>query len=191
MTPTATLKSVLAATLVLGAVAACSPSSPPASTTEPKVVQTMPDPMPTQAPAPAMASDVVTAAAADPQFSTLVAAINAAGLADALKGPGPFTVFAPTNEAFAKLPAGTVEGLLKPGKKADLTKILQYHVVPGRILAADVGGLKQTPATLEGKTLRIDTSTAGVVKINGATVTKTDIVTGNGVIHVIDTVLLP
>lgn len=120
------------------------------------------------------------------QFNTLVTALKAADLVDTLKGDGPFTVFAPTDEAFAKLPAGTVEGLLKDKEK--LTAILTYHVVAGKVMAADVGGLTEA-TTLNGKTVPIDTS-AGV-KIGAATVVKTDIGAKNGVIHVIDTVLIP
>ncbi len=119
-------------------------------------------------------------------FTTLVAAVTAAGLGETLSGPGPFTVFAPTDAAFAKLPAGTVDALLKDIPQ--LTKILTYHVVAGKVLAEDV--VKLTSAkTVEGGTLTIDTSNG--VKVNDATVTQTDILADNGVIHVIDTVLLP
>lgn len=119
-------------------------------------------------------------------FTTLVAAVQAAGLVDVLSGPGPFTVFAPTDEAFAKLPAGTVEALLADKEK--LTAILTYHVVPGAVKAADV--VKLTSAmTVQGGSLRIDTSDG--VKVNNATVVATDIMASNGVIHVIDTVLIP
>jgi len=119
-------------------------------------------------------------------FTTLVAAVTSAGLGETLSGPGPFTVFAPTDAAFAKLPAGTVDALLKDIPQ--LTKILTYHVVAGKVLAADV--VKLTSAkTVEGGTLTIDTSNG--VKVNDATVTQTDILADNGVIHVIDTVLLP
>jgi uncharacterized surface protein with fasciclin (FAS1) repeats len=131
---------------------------------------------------------VVEIAAANPDFSTLVAAVQAAGLAETLSGAGPFTVFAPTNAAFAKLPAGTVENLLKPENKDQLVAILTYHVVPGKVMAADVVGLTSAP-TVNGKTLTVDASNG--VKVNGATVTATDIVGSNGVIHVIDTVILP
>lgn len=132
--------------------------------------------------------NVVEIAAGNPDFSTLVAAVQAAGLAETLSGPGPFTVFAPTNAAFAKLPAGTVENLLKPENKDQLVAILTYHVVPAKVLAADVGGLTEAD-TVNGKKLTIETSNG--VKINNATVTATDIVGSNGVIHVIDTVILP
>ena len=136
----------------------------------------------------ASAADIVDTAVAG-KFNTLVAAVKAAGLVDTLKGPGPFTVFAPTDEAFAKLPAGTLESLLKPENKAKLQSILTYHVVSGKVMAADV--VKLTSAkTVEGGSVTIKTSSGGVM-VNNATVTKTDIATSNGVIHVIDTVLLP
>jgi uncharacterized surface protein with fasciclin (FAS1) repeats len=130
--------------------------------------------------------DIVDTAVAAGQFTTLAAALQAAGLVDTLKGKGPFTVFAPTDAAFAKLPAGTVEGLLKD--KAKLTKILTYHVVPGKVMAADVVKLKDAK-TVEGSTVKIDTSNG--VKINNAAVVKTDVEASNGVIHVIDTVIMP
>lgn len=131
---------------------------------------------------------IVDVAASDPQFSTLVAAVKAAGLAETLSGKGPFTVFAPTNDAFAKLPSGTVETLLKPENKAKLTAILTYHVVPGKVMAADVkpGGVK----TVNGETATLSAS-GGTVMIDKSTVTKTDIGASNGVIHVIDTVMMP
>lgn len=130
--------------------------------------------------------DIVDTAVAAGQFTTLAAALKAAGLVDTLKGKGPFTVFAPTDAAFAKLPAGTVEGLLKD--KAKLTKILTYHVVPGKVLAADVVKLKEAK-TVEGSTVKIDTTSG--VKVNNASVVKTDVEASNGVIHVIDTVIMP
>ncbi len=122
--------------------------------------------------------------------TTLVAAVKAAGLVDTLKGPGPFTVFAPTNAAFAKLPAGTVDGLLKADKKADLTSILTYHVVAGRYTAADLKD-GMTLKTVNGATLKVS-NVNGVVKINGAAMVETaDVISSNGVTHVIDTVLMP
>lgn len=131
---------------------------------------------------------IVDIAAGNPDFSTLVAAVQAAGLVDTLSGDGPFTVFAPTNAAFAKLPAGTVESLL-----ADipaLTKVLTYHVVAGKVLAADVVDLTSAP-TVQGQEIKIAVAD-GSVKLNDAsTVTATDIEASNGVIHVIDSVLLP
>ena len=139
--------------------------------------------------APAPQKDIVDTAVAAGSFQTLAAALQAAGLVETLKGPGPFTVFAPTDAAFAKLPAGTVESLLKPENKARLTAILMYHVVPGRVLAAQVGGMTSAP-TANGQTLAIS-SENGIVTVDGARVTKADILCSNGVIHVIDTVLLP
>ncbi|BAT56657.1 Beta-Ig-H3/fasciclin (plasmid) [Nostoc sp. NIES-3756] len=132
-------------------------------------------------------ADIVDTAVGAGSFNTLVAAVQAAGLVDTLKGPGPFTVFAPTDEAFSKLPAGTVDALLKDIPK--LTKILTYHVVSGKVLAADVVNLDSAP-TVEGSNVRIDASNGGV-KINDATVTTPDVEADNGVIHVIDTVLIP
>lgn len=132
---------------------------------------------------------VVENAAGDESFSTLVAAVKAAGLAETLSGPGPFTVFAPTNEAFAKLPAGTVEDLLKPENKEKLVGILTYHVVPGTVKAADVVKLTEAK-TVNGKVAKVAVKD-GVVMIDGAKVVKTDIVSKNGVIHVIDAVILP
>ena len=131
---------------------------------------------------------VVAVAAGNPDFSTLVAAIKAAGLADTLSGPGPFTVFAPTNEAFAKLPKGTVETLLKPENKAKLTSILTYHVVAGKVMAADVKTMMAK--TVEGSELDVKAAD-GKVMVDKAKVVKTDIAASNGVIHVIDTVLMP
>jgi uncharacterized surface protein with fasciclin (FAS1) repeats len=136
----------------------------------------------------ASAADLVETAVAG-HFNTLVAAVKAAGLVEALKGPGPFTVFAPTDEAFAKLPAGTLENLLKPENKQQLEKILTYHVVPGHVSAKDVVKL-DSAKTLEGGNLTIHAGNGGVM-VNNAHVTKTDIAASNGVIHVIDTVLLP
>jgi len=136
----------------------------------------------------AFAADIVdTAVAAD--FKTLVTAVKAAGLVDTLKGAGPFTVFAPTDEAFAKLPAGTLETLLKPENKAKLQSILTYHVVSGRVMAQDVVKL-DSAKTVEGQSISIKTMEGGVM-VNNAHVIKADIETSNGVIHVIDTVLLP
>jgi uncharacterized surface protein with fasciclin (FAS1) repeats len=130
--------------------------------------------------------NIVEIAVAGNQFKTLVAAVQAAGLADTLQGVGPFTVFAPTDEAFAKLPPGTVEGLLKDLPK--LKSILTYHVVAGKVMAKDVAGVKPAK-TVQGGELNVDANHG--VKINNATVTKADIEASNGVIHVIDTVLLP
>jgi uncharacterized surface protein with fasciclin (FAS1) repeats len=133
--------------------------------------------------------DIVDTAVAAGSFKTLAAALGAAGLVDTLKGAGPFTVFAPTDAAFAKLPNGTVEDLLKPENKGKLVKILTYHVVPGKVLAADV--VKLTKAkTVEGSEAKI-TAKKGKVMIDNASVVKTDILASNGVIHVIDAVILP
>ncbi len=133
--------------------------------------------------------DIVDTAVAAGQFKTLAAAIGAAGLADTLKGAGPFTVFAPTDEAFAKLPAGTVEELLKPENKSKLTAILTYHVVAGNVMAADVVKLTEAK-TLNGMMVKVKVN-GDTVMINDATVTSADIAATNGVIHVIDSVLLP
>jgi uncharacterized surface protein with fasciclin (FAS1) repeats len=131
-------------------------------------------------------ADIVDTAVNAGSFNTLVAAVKAAGLVDTLKGEGPFTVFAPTDEAFAKLPEGTVDSLLKDIPK--LKKILTYHVVSGKVLAADVVKLKSA-TTVEGSDVKIDASNG--VKINDATVATPDVAADNGVIHVIDTVLIP
>jgi uncharacterized surface protein with fasciclin (FAS1) repeats len=130
--------------------------------------------------------DIVQTAQEAGTFNTLIAAVKAAGLEGTLKGPGPFTVFAPTDQAFAKLPPGTVESLLSD--KAALTRILTYHVVPGKVMAADVVKLSSAK-TAEGSSLSI--STANGVMVNNAKVIQTDIMASNGVIHVIDTVLIP
>lgn len=136
----------------------------------------------------AFAADIVDTAITG-HFTTLVAAVKAAGLVDTLKGPGPFTVFAPTDEAFAKLPPGTLESLLKPENKAKLQSILTYHVVAGKVMAADVMKLSSAK-TVEGESVAIKMMNGGVM-VDNAHVTKTDIMASNGVIHVIDTVILP
>ena len=133
--------------------------------------------------------DIVDTAVATGQFRTLVVALGGAGLVATRKGTGPFTVFAPTDAAFAKLPAGTVESLLKPENKDKLTAILTYHVVPGRVMAADVGKLQEAK-TVNGKMLTVSTE-GDEVMINDARVTATDIAASNGVIHVVDSVILP
>jgi uncharacterized surface protein with fasciclin (FAS1) repeats len=133
--------------------------------------------------------DIVDTAVSAGSFKTLTTALKAAGLVETLKGKGPFTVFAPTDEAFAKLPAGTVESLLKPANKQKLTGILTYHVVAGNVKAADVVKLSSAK-TLNGQSVTIKT-VGGKVLINGATVVKADIAATNGTIHVIDTVLMP
>jgi uncharacterized surface protein with fasciclin (FAS1) repeats len=141
------------------------------------------------APAPAAAKDVVDVAIGSPDHTTLVAAVTAAGLVETLKGAGPFTVFAPTNTAFEALPKGTVEGLLKPENKAKLTGILTYHVVAGAVKAADLKD-GQKVKTLQGEELIVSIKD-GKVMINGANVTAADLVGSNGVVHVIDAVLMP
>lgn len=137
----------------------------------------------------AAAGDIVAVAEGAGSFKTLVAALKAADLVDTLKGDGPFTVFAPTDEAFAKLPAGTVDDLLKPENKEKLKAVLTYHVVSGKVMASDAAKLTSAK-TVQGQELTIS-ATDGSVKINDATVSKADIGASNGVIHVIDTVVLP
>jgi uncharacterized surface protein with fasciclin (FAS1) repeats len=133
--------------------------------------------------------DIVDTAVAAGQFKTLASAIQAAGLVDTLKGDGPFTVFAPTDEAFAKLPAGTVENLLKPENKDQLVAILTYHVVPGKVEAAEVVTMDEAK-TVNGEMVDIKVK-GDTAMVNDAKVTKTDIAASNGVIHVIDTVIMP
>jgi uncharacterized surface protein with fasciclin (FAS1) repeats len=133
--------------------------------------------------------DIVDTAVAAGQFKTLASALDAAGLVDTLKGEGPFTVFAPTDEAFAKLPDGTLEDLLKPENKDQLVAILTYHVVPGKVMAADVVKLDEAK-TVNGKMVNIKVK-GDTAMVNKAKVTKADIAASNGVIHVIDTVILP
>ena len=136
-----------------------------------------------------MKKDIVDTAVAEDGFATLVAAVQAAGLVDTLKGEGPFTVFAPTDEAFGKLPAGTLDDLLKPENKDKLTAILTYHVVAGKVMAADVVKLSKAK-TVQGSEVRIKVKD-GKVMVDNAKVVKTDIASKNGVIHVIDSVILP
>jgi len=133
--------------------------------------------------------DIVDTAVAAGSFKTLAKALTAADLVGTLKGAGPFTVFAPTDEAFEKLPAGTLDNLLKPENKAMLVRVLTYHVVPGRVMAADVVKINSAKA-VSGDSLHIK-ATGGNVMVDKARVTKTDIIASNGVIHVIDSVLLP
>jgi uncharacterized surface protein with fasciclin (FAS1) repeats len=133
--------------------------------------------------------DIVDTAVAAGKFKTLAAALEAADLVDTLKGEGPFTVFAPTDAAFAKLPAGTVESLLKPENRDQLVAILTYHVVPGKVEAADVVKLNEA-RTVNGKDVQITVADSGV-QVDNANVIMTDIEASNGVIHVIDTVILP
>lgn len=137
----------------------------------------------------AKAADIVDTAASAGQFNTLVTAVKAAGLVDTLKGDGPFTVFAPTDDAFAKLPAGTVEDLLKPENKERLVAVLTYHVVPSKIMSSDIAGKTAQVETVQGSKLSVDATNG--VKVDEATVVSADIEASNGVIHVIDTVVLP
>lgn len=137
----------------------------------------------------AKANNIVNTAVEAGQFETLVAAVQAAGLVETLQGAGPFTVFAPTDEAFAKLPAGTVEDLLKPENKDQLVAILTYHVVPGRVMADDLAGKRQFVETVQGS--KLDVRAFNDVHVNEARVVSSDIIASNGVIHVIDTVVLP
>jgi len=132
--------------------------------------------------------DIVVVASGAENFKTLVAAVKAAGLVEALQGAGPFTVFAPTDAAFAKLPAGTVEKLLKPENRDQLVALLTYHVVPSKVLAADVKTMEAK--TVQGQSLKLVVSDSGVT-VNNAKIVKTDILADNGVIHVIDTVIMP
>jgi uncharacterized surface protein with fasciclin (FAS1) repeats len=133
--------------------------------------------------------DIVDTAVSAGQFKTLVAAVDAADLVATLKSPGPFTLFAPTDDAFAKLPEGTVENLLKPENKDQLVAILTYHVLSGKVMSADLAGQKLMAKTVQGSDVDVDGTAS--VKVNDAEVIEADILASNGVIHVIDTVLLP
>jgi uncharacterized surface protein with fasciclin (FAS1) repeats len=137
----------------------------------------------------AKAADIVDTAVSAGKFQTLVTAVKAAGLVDTLKGDGPFTLFAPTDDAFAKLPAGTLEDLLKPENKEKLVAVLTYHVVPGKIMSGDIAGKTAMVETVQGSKLSVD-ATKGV-KVDAAKVISADIKASNGVIHVIDHVVLP
>jgi len=132
--------------------------------------------------------DIVAVAAGAENFKTLVAAVKAAGLVETLQGDGPFTVFAPTDEAFAKLPEGTVDNLLKPENRDQLVAVLKYHVVPGKVMAADVRTMEAK--TAQGQAVQLKVTDAGVT-VDGAKVVQTDLLAANGVIHVIDRVILP
>ena len=176
-----------AAALAALSLAACSSSSSTETSTTPAPAASSAVASSPAASTPAAAGTIVEVAAANADFSTLVAAVKAAGLVDTLNGAGPFTVFAPTNEAFAALPAGLVDKLLLPANKATLTQILTYHVLPAEVMAADVkAGMVKT---VEGGEITITTD--GGVKVNEAGVTATDVDASNGVIHVIDKVLVP
>jgi uncharacterized surface protein with fasciclin (FAS1) repeats len=139
---------------------------------------------------PAAAADLVETAAGNGSFKTLTAALQAAGLVETLKGKGPYTVFAPTDDAFKKLPAGTVENLLKPENKAQLQKVPTYHVVAGNVMSGDLKGKTTNAKTVEGSQVRIDAS-GNTVKVDDAIVTQADVNASNGVIHVIDSVIMP
>jgi uncharacterized surface protein with fasciclin (FAS1) repeats len=138
----------------------------------------------------AYAADIVDTAVSTGKFNTLVAAVRAAGLVETLKGSGPFTVFAPTDAAFEKLPPGTVQNLLKPENKEQLRKVLTYHVMPGKVMSRDLRGKKTMADSVQGSRIAIDAS-GNTVKVEGATVTQPDIAASNGVIHIIDTVIMP
>lgn len=138
----------------------------------------------------AMAKDLVETAQGAGQFNTLLAAAKAAGLVDTLKGAGPYTVFAPTDAAFAALPAGTVDALLKPENKDKLKAVLTYHVLPGKVMSGDIAGKTASVTTVQGAKVTVDARTGGVM-VNDAKVASADIVADNGVIHVIDKVIMP
>ena len=175
---------LLVLTLVL---AACGPGATPTAS---PTATAMPEPTAVPTEAPEEAQTIVDIAVADGRFTTLVAAVQAAGLAETLSGEGPFTVFAPTDEAFAALPEGTLDNLLLPENKQQLTDILLYHVVPGKVMAADVAGLTSAPTVL-GQEATVKVEDGRVFLNDNVEVVITDIETSNGVIHVIDTVLLP
>jgi uncharacterized surface protein with fasciclin (FAS1) repeats len=137
----------------------------------------------------ARAADIVDTAAAAGSFNTLVAAVKAAGLVDTLKAPGPFTVFAPTDDAFAKLPEGTVESLLKPENRDKLVAILTYHVVPGKVMSGDIAGKTLEVKSVQGGLIDVDARSG--VMVDNARVVTPDVAASNGVIHVIDTVIMP
>lgn len=181
------MKHILPIAAFAAIMTACSgPAATPTEAAAPAPAVTEP------APAPVVeAKNIVETAVAAGSFKTLVAAVQAAGLAETLSGPGPFTVFAPTDEAFAALPAGTVESLLKPENKAKLVSILTYHVLPGKVMAADIAGKTLEPATVEGATLKAAGGADGTVTINDAKVVTADVAASNGVIHVIDKVIMP
>ena len=185
---------ILFGTLILMLVlAACAPQATP-TTVQTAKPTSMPEPTAAPTEAPAMETKtIVDIAASDEKFSTLVSAVRAAGLVDTLKGDGPFTVFAPTNDAFAALPAGTLDSLLLPENKQLLTDILLYHVVPGKVMASDVAALdgKSADTALEGQQIAIKTDMGSVFLNDNVKVVTTDIEAANGVIHVIDAVLLP
>lgn len=174
LTPRFALSAAVTALAALS-ISACSSgeADAPAATTKTEMAQ----------------KDIVDTAVAAGSFNTLVAAVQAAGLEDTLRSDGPFTVFAPTDAAFAALPAGTVETLLKPENKDQLVSILTYHVVPGKVMSGDIAGKTMSVATVQGS--NVDVNATDGVMIDNATVVTADIETSNGVIHVIDKVILP
>jgi uncharacterized surface protein with fasciclin (FAS1) repeats len=194
----------LAVSTAIGAallVAACGPAETTTATVEPPAAQTVEQTVLVGGAEMYPSRNIVENASNSADHTTLVTAVQAAGLVETLSGPGPFTVFAPTNEAFGKLPAGTVESLTQPANRAALSNILTYHVVPGRVTAADLvsqiqaGGGTATLTTVQGATLTA-TQVGGNVVITDAgggtsTVTIADVLQSNGVIHVVDTVLMP
>lgn len=178
-----------ASALALGACAPAADGPAPAATAPPvEEIAAGPD-----AEEPLPARTIVDIAAANPDFSTLVAALDAAGLTPTLASPGPYTVFAPTNEAFAALPDGTLDSLLLPDNREQLTRILTYHVITGKVMAADVPPAEAgiATSTIAGLDLSVRAEADGSVRVNQARVTAADIEASNGVIHVIDTVLVP
>lgn len=186
MTLAKTIKNTAALTcLFAGAIALSACSAETATTPE---AATTPDSR-VAAPADVVQLDIVDTAVNAGSFNTLVAAVQAAGLESTLRSDGPFTVFAPTDAAFAKLPAGTVENLLKPENKDTLVSILTYHVLPSAVMSSDIAGKRLDVATVQGST--IDVNATNGVMINNAKVVTADIKTSNGVIHVIDTVIMP
>lgn len=167
-------------------------ATPPAETEIDTAAAPEPTPEPVAAPEPEAPAPqtIVQIAGASPEFATLVAAVQAADLVDTLSSEGPFTVFAPTNEAFAALPEGTVDSLLLPENKDQLVAVLKYHVISGEVMSADLAGAETTTVTVEGSEITIDATGADVL-VGNAKVTTADIEASNGVIHVIDAVLLP
>jgi uncharacterized surface protein with fasciclin (FAS1) repeats len=186
------MKSLLLAAAAVSALAlaACSPTET-APVTPPAVEEPVAEPV-VETPVPAPTT-IVDIAVANPDLTTLVTAIQAAGLAETLSGEGPFTVFAPSNEAFAALPAGELDALLLPENKDKLVRILSYHVVPGMVMAADIPAEADAGATasVNNLDLSVRMTADGKAMVNQATVTQADIPASNGVVHVIDTVLLP
>lgn len=177
---------ILSVAALAAVIGACSePAAAPADTMAATPAATEP------APAVVEAKDIVDTAVSAGSFNTLVAAVQAAGLESTLRGAGPFTVFAPTDAAFAALPAGTVDDLLKPENKDKLVAILTYHVLPGEVMSSAIAGKTLEPATVQGATLKATGAADGTVTINDAKVVTADVDASNGVIHVIDKVIMP